>query len=125
MPGVGLLLLRAAVAAAALAQAGPVIFHVGALSVMTWMWALLMCTAAGSLLVGFLTPAVSAAVAAAFLARLLAVAPEPASLGSSGAVLFLANAIAIVLIGPGAFSIDARLFGRREIVIPHERPAAG
>jgi uncharacterized membrane protein YphA (DoxX/SURF4 family) len=27
-------------------------------------------------------------------------------------------AIALVFLGPGAFSIDARLFGRREIVIP-------
>jgi hypothetical protein len=25
----------------------------------------------------------------------------------------------IALIGPGAFSIDARMFGRREILIPH------
>ena len=26
---------------------------------------------------------------------------------------------AIALLGPGAFSIDARMFGRREILIPH------
>ncbi|HET6975926.1 MAG TPA: hypothetical protein VFI24_06370 [Pyrinomonadaceae bacterium] len=26
---------------------------------------------------------------------------------------------AIALLGPGAFSIDARMFGRREIFIPH------
>jgi len=26
--------------------------------------------------------------------------------------------LAIVILGPGAFSIDARLFGRREIIIP-------
>jgi len=25
---------------------------------------------------------------------------------------------ALVLLGPGAFSLDARLFGRREIIIP-------
>jgi hypothetical protein len=25
----------------------------------------------------------------------------------------------IALLGPGAFSIDARMFGRREILIPH------
>lgn len=31
-----------------------------------------------------------------------------------------ADAIAIALIGPGAFSVDARLFGRREILIPHD-----
>jgi hypothetical protein len=25
-----------------------------------------------------------------------------------------------MLLGPGALSVDARLFGRREIVIPHQ-----
>jgi hypothetical protein len=28
-------------------------------------------------------------------------------------------AVAIMLLGPGAFSLDCRLFGRREIIIPH------
>ena len=28
---------------------------------------------------------------------------------------------ALVLLGPGAFSVDARLFGRREIIIPEGR----
>jgi hypothetical protein len=28
------------------------------------------------------------------------------------------DATAIALLGPGAFSLDARLFGRREILIP-------
>jgi uncharacterized membrane protein YphA (DoxX/SURF4 family) len=27
--------------------------------------------------------------------------------------------MALVFLGPGAFSVDARLFGRREIIIPH------
>jgi uncharacterized membrane protein YphA (DoxX/SURF4 family) len=26
--------------------------------------------------------------------------------------------ISLILLGPGAFSLDARLFGRREIIIP-------
>jgi uncharacterized membrane protein YphA (DoxX/SURF4 family) len=29
--------------------------------------------------------------------------------------------VALVLLGPGAFSLDARLFGRREIIIPNSR----
>jgi len=28
---------------------------------------------------------------------------------------------ALVLLGPGAFSLDARLFGRRKIIIPESR----
>lgn len=36
----------------------------------------------------------------------------------AAAILGLAAAIALGFLGPGAFSIDARLFGRREIFIP-------
>jgi uncharacterized membrane protein YphA (DoxX/SURF4 family) len=34
------------------------------------------------------------------------------------ASLAMSIAVAILCLGPGAFSIDARLFGRREIIIP-------
>jgi uncharacterized membrane protein YphA (DoxX/SURF4 family) len=45
---------------------------------------------------------------------------EGLNLFSSRIACFLAMSIAIALVflGPGAFSIDARRFGRREIVIP-------
>jgi uncharacterized membrane protein YphA (DoxX/SURF4 family) len=45
---------------------------------------------------------------------------ERLNLFSSRIACFLAMSIAIALVflGPGAFSIDARRFGRREIVIP-------
>ena len=45
---------------------------------------------------------------------------ECLNLFSSRIACFLAMSIAIALVflGPGAFSIDARRFGRREIVIP-------
>ena len=39
-------------------------------------------------------------------------------LDSVAAVIGLAAAAGLGLLGPGAFSIDARLFGRREIFIP-------
>jgi hypothetical protein len=39
-------------------------------------------------------------------------------LDGAAAVLGLAAAAGLGLLGPGAFSIDARLFGRREIFIP-------
>ena len=37
---------------------------------------------------------------------------------NSPEILTLTMAVAIVFLGPGAFSLDARLFGRREIIIP-------
>jgi hypothetical protein len=39
-------------------------------------------------------------------------------LDGAAAVLGLAAAAGLSLLGPGAFSIDARFFGRREIFIP-------
>lgn len=39
-------------------------------------------------------------------------------LDASAATVGLAAAAGLALLGPGAFSIDARLFGRREIFIP-------
>jgi hypothetical protein len=46
-------------------------------------------------------------------------APPLISTGVNLAVLMmLVTAIGIALLGPGAFSIDGHLFGRREIVIP-------
>jgi hypothetical protein len=33
--------------------------------------------------------------------------------------------LTIALLGPGAYSVDARLFGRREIVVPRARRGSG
>ena len=60
--------------------------------------------AVGPLLVlGVITPA--GALAAAAIALM------------DGSPSIAATAIALALLGPGAFSVDAKLFGRREIVI--------
>jgi uncharacterized membrane protein YphA (DoxX/SURF4 family) len=78
---------------------------------------------AASLLVGFLTPA-GTAVAGVSLLMLAGRAPGTAtavSLDRSGALSLALVAAALLLLGPGAISLDARLFGRREIVFPHER----
>ena len=42
---------------------------------------------------------------------------------NSVAVVMTILAVAIALLGPGAFSVDARLFGRREILIHTDRSA--
>jgi hypothetical protein len=45
----------------------------------------------------------------------------PAIVVSAFTPIFLtADAVSLVMLGPGALSIDARLFGRREVIIPHE-----
>jgi hypothetical protein len=40
------------------------------------------------------------------------------------AALVALIAAALVLLGPGALSLDARWFGRREIIIPPAAPSA-
>jgi hypothetical protein len=65
------------------------------------------------LLVGLWTPVVGSSVAAAAVG--LAVA-HPADPWTFVHLALVAGAIA--MIGPGGFSIDARLFGRRQIEIP-------
>ena len=71
--------------------------------------------AALCLLIGFLTPLV--AVLTCIGAIALIFFNLHFSTTSLGGVIVLATAIA--LLGPGAFSIDSHLFGRREILIPH------
>ena len=88
------------------------------------MWAAGCLAIAGGLclLVGFLTPVISAIVAFGSLGIALSWFPVIAHtpLGDKSVVLnILVIAVAIILLGPGAFSLDARLFGRREIIIPH------
>jgi uncharacterized membrane protein YphA (DoxX/SURF4 family) len=82
-------------------------------------WAILV---AGSLMTaGLVTPvaAFAAAVGAAAnqLSFLSICATNPFT-SESSFVLSSAILIAVILLGPGAFSFDARLFGRREIIIP-------
>ncbi|MBB5062644.1 DoxX family protein [Granulicella mallensis] len=74
-----------------------------------------------AIFVGFLTPAASAAATVGYL--LMAVSPSlmtEANNHISALTAFNLAAIsgALVLLGPGAFSLDARVFGRREIIIP-------
>lgn len=80
-----------------------------------------MLVLGGLLAAGLLTCAVGIAGIAAGLMLLCSAIPDCLStLSHSNYALLLAGAmlVEVVLAGPGAYSIDARLFGRREIVIP-------
>ena len=78
--------------------------------------------AAGAfLLAGLMTPfvAIFAAVAGIGIALSWIPLPQQALFDSHIATInLIVLSIAIALLGPGAFSLDARMFGRREITIP-------
>ena len=78
--------------------------------------------ASGALLViGFLTPVVCLMVGLAGIGIGFSLFPScsEALFASTVPLVFaLAILVALAILGPGAFSVDARLFGRREIIIP-------
>jgi uncharacterized membrane protein YphA (DoxX/SURF4 family) len=82
---------------------------------------LVLIVGGAALASGFLTPLAALLVGACFLGIAASWFPEP-SLGLHDARVaafgMTITAVALALLGPGAFSLDGRLFGRREIVIP-------
>ena len=106
-PGVGLLLLRLLVGVTLIAQT---VTQVGSseLSAYGWFLAVLILLGALCILLGFVTPVVAVVIG------LVSVA-----VAFNLDIVVLSTAIA--LLGPGAFSIDARMFGRREILIRYPK----
>jgi len=120
-PGAGLLLLRAAIGGSLLVLGGiHLVPQAGGWSLAI---GLVAAVSGASLLIGFLTPlGVLAGLVAIGLAL---VWPSPACRalpnGKLAALLLAVFTAAVALLGPGAISLDARLFGRREINIPRAR----
>jgi hypothetical protein len=117
----GLLLLRSAVGTVAIVRGvidlgwsdhgavGPLVIGVAAV------------VSGASLLAGFLTPLTGGLIAlgAATIASPWVSLPSANQTDMRLMMVFVAVVAAtVILLGPGAFSVDARLFGRREIIIP-------
>ena len=124
-PGVGLLLLRGSVGG--LAAAAGVLCLSGSLERVPAVWAtgLGLAVSGAALIVGLMTPYASLLLALSLLAGLFSTTPA-FLIGLFGpkhfvGVLVLIS-IAIAFLGPGSYSLDGYLFGRREIVIPPRRP---
>jgi hypothetical protein len=118
---VGLLLLRLAVGIAAIFQAGACLAVSSHAAFGTSLAGLMAMVSGVALLVGFLTPLASGLVTLGAIAMALSWFPlsVPANFGTqSSASTIAVVAASIILLGPGSLSFDARLFGRREIIIP-------
>jgi putative oxidoreductase len=108
VPGAGLTLLRAAAAI-------PLVYA-GSLTVASPSPALLEVVTAGAailLLIGLWTPIAGALIAVAELGLAVLHPAEPWMY-----VHFAAMGAALAMLGPGGWSLDARLFGRKRIQIP-------
>jgi hypothetical protein len=108
-PGIALLLLRVALAAMLLHDV------LGALASRGSPWVILALAAVAiALCAGLLTPVMSAVY--------VVIEMTAWHLAGGGFVAIHAStilvAVALALLGPGAYSFDARLFGRRQVIFP-------
>lgn len=119
-PGIGLLLLRGAIGLVVLFGAGFSVSGGPQSGIQIWM--VVSAVAAGAaLILGLFTPVAALLTGLGAIAAGFSLLPAPVSnvTESKLALILIATvAVAIACLGPGGFSVDARLFGRREIIIP-------
>ncbi|HET6933164.1 MAG TPA: hypothetical protein VFI45_22755 [Candidatus Acidoferrum sp.] len=121
LPGAGLLLLRVVVAAALGGHGILCLLSSDRITLVVVLSTSLLLLCGVGLLIGFLTPLISLLAGVESLG--IACSWFPFQLLSPvesrlALVPIVAISAAIALLGPGAFSLDARLFGWKEIVIP-------
>jgi uncharacterized membrane protein YphA (DoxX/SURF4 family) len=118
-----LLLLRIVVGVVAAAQGATHVANADPATLPAWIVGVLAMASGALLLIGFLTPVAGATAGLLLLfiaSSVLSASRAAPGLDGVGALCVAAVAAAIVLLGPGALSLDARLSGRREIVFPHD-----
>jgi uncharacterized membrane protein YphA (DoxX/SURF4 family) len=113
--------LRLAVAATAIIQGGVSLGSRAHPTALDWAGSLGVIASATLVLIGFLTPVMSVLTGIAIIGSSLSPLLESAPISvrpNLSEILVVTMAAAIACLGPGAFSLDARIFGRREIIIP-------
>ncbi len=119
--GIGLLLLRVAIGGTLIFQGSAYLPQLRELRLEMWSVSLLALVSGTALLAGFLTPVASSLAVFGGMGIMFSWFPtanwnvfnfNPLSLAA------IIVAVASGLLGPGAFFVDAHLFGRRKIIIP-------
>lgn len=111
-PGIALLLLRLSVAAMLFIDPSGRVSWPAAL----WL-AVVSLVAALAVAGGFLTPILALICGALKVYALIGTAHGITPL----LVLALLLSIAVAMLGPGAYSLDAKMFGRRVVLLPPQR----
>ena len=111
-PGIGLLLLR--IAAAGMFALNLTHQFNFSSNVLYWSVVLLITLISLALLLGFLTSILTIIACAAAVANLL-LADQPIDVVY---ILRILTSAALFFLGPGAYSVDARLFGLQVTVVP-------
>lgn len=111
-PGIALLLLRLSVAAMLF------IDHAGNVSWPAPSWlSIVSVIAALAMAAGLLTPLLALICGALKIWALIGTAHSLTPL----IVLALLLSLAVAMLGPGAYSLDAKMFGRRVVLLPKQR----
>ena len=113
-PGVGLLLLRVTAGITLVVRSTLVLENTPIFG--TGFFQLFIATAGLLLIAGLWTPVGAAVMVLLELWRIISRHGDPAS-----NILLCTLALAIVLLGPGAWSVDARLFGWKRIEIDTQK----
>jgi uncharacterized membrane protein YphA (DoxX/SURF4 family) len=126
-PGVGLILLRA-IAGAALLLFGLISWAAGhELKMLTLIVATVSVGCGLFLLLGLFTSLVCTLSALISVGTVFSLVPVPVlnvTTTKLSAVFTAVIAVALLCLGPGAYSFDARRHGRREIIIPARPPSS-
>lgn len=117
---IALLLLRVVVGASAILEASLTIAHNQAPALGATLAGAFVMVAGLALIIGLLTPIASILICMAGAVMLLLRIPTTALLLFDSRMAhfeFVVESAMLLLLGPGAISVDARLFGRKEVLI--------
>ena len=79
-----------------------------------WLIGVISLIFSATMASGFLTPVISALI---FIAGILFLILSPGERWSALVIYLVVLSLVTALLGPGAYSIDANIFGRREIIL--------
>ena len=113
LPGLGLLILRLMVAGTIQFLTFFFFFDLIRLTFRGWLIGAVSIVFSATMISGFLTPVISALI---FIGGILFLILSSGEINSFFVIYLIILSFVIILLGPGAYSIDARLF-RREIIL--------